>query len=260
MRKLKARFVARGYEQQEGVDFFETFAPVVEWTTVRFLFALSLIYDLKTLQVDYVAAFIQSEIDTEVFIEMPRGFTIPGKVLRLRKSLYGLKQSPRLHYTNLKTKLQNLGFTQSEIDPCLFVSDKVVVLLYVDDTLMFARDNSDLEAVVSGLRSQGMDLEKEEDVAGFLGVLVDRRSDGSIHLTQKGLIQRIIEALNIGHKPTTKTPTKLGVLGSDVDGEPAAATFSYPSVVGMLGYLQANSRPDITFAVSQCARFTHNPK
>jgi hypothetical protein len=93
-----------------------------------------------------------------------------------------------------------------------------------------------------------------------LGVHVDRLDDGSIKLTQKGLIQRIIDALNIDHLPSKQTPSALGVLGADKDGEPSNGTFSYASVVGMLGYLQANSRPDITYAVSQCARFTHAPK
>jgi len=260
LRKLKARFCARGYEQTEGIDYFETFAPVVEWTTVRFLLIMSLILGLHTTQVDYVAAFIQSDIDTEVYLEMPRGFSTPGKVLKLKKSLYGLKQSPRNHYQNLKSKLEDLGFVACESDPCLFVSDKVIALVYVDDTLFFARDPKDVDAAIAGLRDLGMDLQKEEDVAGFLGVHIDRRSDGSIKLTQKGLIKRIIDALNINHLPNKRTPAKLGVLAGDPEGEGPNGTFSYPSVLGMMGYLQANSRLDISFAVAQCARFAHSPK
>jgi Reverse transcriptase (RNA-dependent DNA polymerase) len=260
MRKLKARFCARGYEQTEGVDFTETFAPVVNWTTVRFLLMMSILLGLETRQVDYVAAFIQAEIDTEVYVEMPRGFAQPGKVLRLKKSLYGLKQSPRNHFQNLSSKLQALGFSSCDSDPCLFVSDKCICLVYVDDTLLYARSQSDIDDVVNGLRNLKMDLEEESDVAGFLGVLVDRRPDGSIHLLQKGLIQRILDALQIHHLPPKRTPAKLGVLSSDPEGDPPNGTFSYASVIGMLGYLQANSRPDLTYAVSQCARFTHSPK
>jgi len=260
MRKLKARFCARGYEQTEGVDFTETFAPVVNWTTVRFLLMMSILLGLETRQVDYVAAFVQADIDTEVYVEMPRGFSQPGKVLRLKKSLYGLKQSPRNHFQNLSSKLIALGFTSCESDPCLFVSPKCICLVYVDDTLLYARSQSDIDDVVNGLRNLSMDLEEESDVAGFLGVLVDRRPDGSIQLLQKGLIQRILDALQIHHLPPKRTPAKLGVLSSDPEGEPPNSTFSYASVIGMLGYLQANSRPDITFAVSQCARFTHSPK
>ena len=131
---------------------------------------MSLILGLHTAQVDYVAAFVQADIDTEVYVEMPKGFAQPGKVLRLKKSLYGLKQSSRNHYQNLKSKLEDLGFTTCDSDPCLFISDKVIALVYVDDTLLFARDPNDIDAVITGLRDRNMDLQKEEDMAGFLGV------------------------------------------------------------------------------------------
>ena len=131
----------------------------------------------------------------------------------------------------------------------------------VDDTLFYARDKNDIDVVISGLQRAGMDLEEESDVAGFLGVHIDRRDDGSILLSQKGLTQRIIEALNISHLPKKLTPARPGcVLGSDKDGDPPDGTFNYASVVGMLGYLHANSRPDISFAVAQAPCFTHAPR
>jgi Reverse transcriptase (RNA-dependent DNA polymerase) len=260
MRKLKARFCARGFEQTEGVDYDETYAPVVNWTTVRFLLMMSILLGLETRQVDYVAAFVQADIDMDVYVEMPRGFAQPGKVLKLMKSLYGLRQSPRNYFNHLSAKLTKLGFVPSDADPCLFVSDKCICLVYVDDTLFFARSQTDIDEIVQGLRNLNMDLEEESDVAGFLGVLIDRRPDGSIALLQQGLIARIIDALHISDLHPKRTPSALGVLAADKDGDPPNGTFNYASVVGMLGYLQANSRPDLTFAVAQCARFTHSPK
>ena len=260
MRKLKARFCARGFEQIEGIDYNETYAPVVNWTTVRFLLTMSILLGLETKQVDYVAAFVQSEIDTKVYVEMPRGFGQPGKVLKLRKSLYGLTQSPRNFFQHLQTRLHAIGFQSCDADPCLFVSDKCIILVYVDDTLLFARTKQDIDDVIADLRKQDLDLEEEDDVAGFLGILIDRRPDGSIVLLQEGLIQRVIDALHIDHLPNKRTPAQLGVLSTDPEGDPPNAHFNYASVLGMLGYLQANSRPDITFAVSQCARFSHSPK
>jgi hypothetical protein len=124
-----------------------------------------------------------------VFVEIPKGFAQDGKVLRLKKSLYGLKQSPRNHLKNLSSKLEALGFVGSEADPCLFVSDMVICLVYVDDTLFYARDTADIDSAIAGLRALGMELEEESDVAGFLGVHIERRPDGSIQLTQQGLIQ-----------------------------------------------------------------------
>ena len=125
MRKFKARFCARGDKQIEGVGFFDTYAPVVNWTTVRLMLILSLILQLSTKQVDYTAAFGHAPIDKDpdwnnmtdeqrtksgVFIDMPKGFREPGKVLKLKRSLYGLKQSPRNFFHHLKENLGKAGF------------------------------------------------------------------------------------------------------------------------------------------------------
>jgi hypothetical protein len=107
-----------------------------------------------------------------------------------------------------------------------------------------------------------MNLEEEDDVAGFLGVLIQRHPgpNPTIELLQTGLIHRIVDALQISHLPSKRTTAKLGVLGSDPEGDQPNSTFNYASVLGMMGYLQANSRPDISFAVSQCARFASSPR
>lgn len=106
-----------------------------------------------------------------------------------------------------------------------------------------------------------MDLEVEEEVAGFLGVHIERNPvDNTINLTQKGLIKRIVEALGVSNLPIKLTPAAAEPLIKDTHGELPEGTFSYSSVVGMLQYLQNHSRPDITFAVSQCARFVHSPR
>jgi hypothetical protein len=275
LKKLKARFCICGYRQQEGVDFFDTFALVVSWTTVRLLLILSLILNLETTQVDYMAAFLHAPIDKDpdwdslseeerqrhgVFMEMPRGFAEPGKVLKLKRSLYGLKQAPRDFFQHLKSKQEKVGFEQSDADQCLFISDKVICLVNVDDTLLFSPKQEYINEVLEQLKEEDMEVEVEDDVAGFLGVHIDRRSDGSIELTQTGLIDQIIKALGVEHLPGKRTPAEFGALPKDENGDPPQATYSYVSVVGMLQYLQGHSRLDITFAVSQCARYTQNPK
>ena len=277
VRKLKARFCVRGDKQIEGVDYFETFAPVVNWTTVRLMLILSIVLGLATRQVDYTAAFVHAPIDRDpgwddltpeeqerqgVYIDMPRGFSKPGKVLKLRRSLYGLKQSPRNFFQFLKGKLEDIGFKSAEdVDPCLFISPKVICLVYVDDTLFYSPKQEWIDEAIQQLRDEGMDLESEEDVAGFLGVHIERNeADGSVKLTQKGLIKRIVEALEIEHLYTKKTPATAKPLVLDEDGDPPDGSYNYASVVGMLQYLQAHSRPDITYAVSQCARFTHRTR
>ncbi|CAJ1969020.1 unnamed protein product [Cylindrotheca closterium] len=231
--------------------------------TVRLLLILSLVLGLETKQVDYTAAFTRAPIgDKEVFCEMPRGFAKEGKVLKLNKSLYGLKQSPVNFFNFIKGKLENAGFeSQEEVDPCLFISDKVICLVYVDNTLFFSPKEEYINEAIESLNSQGVAVEIEDSVAGFLGVHIKRdESNKTIKLKQKGLTERIIEALNIDHEPQKHTPPLKEPLGKDKNGDPANGSFSYASVIGMALYLCGHSRPDIQFALSQCARFIHRTK
>ena len=276
IRKLKARFCACGYRQIQNVDYFETYAPVVSWTTVRLLLILSIELGLATTQVDYTAAFVHAEVERPpnydtmspeeqrrqgVFCEMPKGFAKPGTVLRLKKSLYGLKNSPLQWFKFLSVKLEACGLRQmTEIDPCLFISDTVICLVYVDDTLFFAKNEADINTVLDTLRSMELTLEKEDDVAGFLGVHIRRdQASGEMELTQVGLTDRIIEALGVQNMEPVDVPAT-HILGKDQDGDPADCSFNYASVIGMLWYLYGHSRPDLGFAVSQAARFAFDPK
>ena len=155
-KKFKGRFCCRGDREIAGVHFDpdKIFAPVVSWTTVRLLLLLSAQLELATRQVDYVAAFVHSPIPlpknydnmspeeqkmSRTYVEMPRGFQKEGKVLRLNKALCGLKSAPIAFFTFLKGNLEAIGFKQAtDVDPCLFMSKKVICLVHVDDTLLYA--------------------------------------------------------------------------------------------------------------------------
>ena len=178
IRKLKARYCARGFEQQQGVDYFETFAPVVMWMTVRLLLIMSILMDLETKQIDYTAAFIHAPIDCEVYVEMPKGFNVPGYVWLLNTSLYGLAQSPRNFFLHTKKQLtEKLGFESTEVDPCLFISKDVIALIYCDDCLLFYKNKEAAERLTSKMKEENIDFREEDDVAGFLGVHIDRKTD-----------------------------------------------------------------------------------
>ncbi|GFH50753.1 hypothetical protein CTEN210_07229 [Chaetoceros tenuissimus] len=275
-RKLKARFCVRGDQQIEGVDFFDTFVPVVQWSTIRMMFILSLQLGLASVQVDYVSAFCQAPIDEVVHVDLPRGWQTlneyglhekfkPNHVLRLNRSCYGLRQSPKNFFNHLKKNLERSGLKQSVFDPCLFISDEVICVCYVDDCLFWAKDRAMIDAVIDKIKEK-MTLEVEDSVDGFLGIKVERKpnEDGveEIHLTQAGLINRVIVALGLDSESShgTKIPAEANKpLPKDSEGDPYYQGFNYPSVVGMMMYLCNNSRPDIAFAVHQCARHSFRP-
>ncbi|MCA1807772.1 MAG: Ty1/Copia family ribonuclease HI, partial [Actinobacteria bacterium] len=137
----------------------------------------------------------------------------------------------------------------------------VICLLYVDDTIFYAKNQAAIDKVLKYLREvKGLTLEEEQDAAGFLGVEIKKDPEnGRITMTQTGLIDRIIEALKIEDLDPVDTPA-IDVLGKDADGDPPDCSFNYPSVIGMMMYLYKHSRSDIGFAVSQCARFSYAPK
>jgi hypothetical protein len=136
----------------------------------------------------------------------------------------------------------------------------LICIVYVDDTLFFSTRQEYIDEMIVKLKKSGLSLEAEDDVSGFLGVLKERRGDGTILMTQPGLTDRIVKALKNDHLPPKRTPAKHGALGKDEGCEDAHGEYSYPSVIGMLGYLQGHSRSDTNFATSQCARFIHRTK
>ena len=263
LRKCKARFCVRGDMQIEGVDYFETYAPVVQWSTVRALLIMSLVLGLETVQIDFSNAFCQADIEEEIYVEMPKDFgDSKGRdmVLKLKKSLYGTKQAPRTWFLKLKQCLEMRGFHQSELDPCLFIHPDMVYIVYVDDSILIGRDRSKIEAMIADLSTE-LDLTCEGDLAAFLGIQISRSPlNGSMTLTQEGLITGVLNTTGLLHSHSATTPANKEALGSDSNGPPAQEHWDYRSVVGMLMYFASNSCPDIAFAAHQCACFSHCPK
>jgi hypothetical protein len=267
--KYKARYCCRGDMQTEGIDYFDTYAPVVQWSTVRLVLTLALKHGWATRQVDYTNAFAQADIQEEVYIEPPRGFSGQDgldKVLRLRKSLYGLKQAPKTFFDKLRAGLLERGFTQSHIDPCLFMKAGMICVVYVDDTILCGPDSAALEAEIKGLGVNNLEqrhafqLRNEGEIGDFLGIRIQKLGNEAFNLTQTGLIEKIISITGMQDCNSISTPTSKETLGSDRDGEAFNEKWKYSTVVGMLLYLSSNTRPDITFAVHQCARYSHAPK
>ena len=262
--KYKARLCLRGDTMVKGEDYTESFSPVVQWSSVRVMLILSIVHGLHTRQVDYVNAFAQADQPSNkiIYMEFPPGYTNPTDdcVLRLKKTLYGAVDSPLHFFRLLKSNLEACGFKQLEhIDPCVFVHPKMICLTYVDDCLWFSADEAAMDNLIARMK-QKMDLKIESnDVSSFLGIQFTRRGS-TIELKQTGLIDKVLAETGMKDCNSSEVPAAEKTLGKDPDGEAHEEHWSYASVVGMLLYLAGNSRPDICFAVHQCARFTHAPK
>ncbi len=272
VKKLKARLCVRG-DLQITDDAFDTYSPVVQWTTVRLLLILSIIFGFETKQVDFTLAFVQAKAEPGTYIEMPRMFEKEGYILELKRNLYGQRDSPIKFYEHLRAGLEERGFRASNFDPCLFYSDTVVILVYVDDCIQISRDAKHIDALIESLKSGKLPngnvgrkyfLDVEGDYAGFLGIDISKakESEGALELLQTGLIDRILAALSLDddYTNTRSEPASTTCLGKDENGPSRKEHWSYPSVIGMMLYLASNSRPDIAFAVNQCARFNHCAK
>jgi hypothetical protein len=267
--KFKARFCVQGDLQTEGVDYFETYAPVFQWSTVCMLLTLTLREGWATRQVDYTNAFAQAEMVETVYVEPPRLFgPRSGKdlVLLLLKSLYGLKQAPHTFYEKLCEGFIERGVEQSAIDPCLFMREGCICVVYVDDTIFAGPDADKLAAEIKSLgvssdeNQHSFQLRDEGEVGDFLGIRIQKQGAGKFLLTQTGLIEKTLKAAGMEDAHRVFTPASTTPIGADRDGALFNEDWEHVTVVGMLMYLPANTRPDIACAVHQAARHTHAPR
>jgi Reverse transcriptase (RNA-dependent DNA polymerase). len=201
---------------------------------------------------------------------MPKGYELDGHILELKRNLYGMSEAPMNFFNHLKQQLEKRGFQASAYDPCLFMNHKTgcIMLTYVDDCILFHRNEKVIDSTIDSLQNTKSGelatflIQVESDYAGFLGIDIHKRDDGTLELKQTGLIQRILRALNLHSDDVTTRlePASKEPLGKDENGPPRQESWSYPSLIGMLLYLSGNSRPELTFAVNQCARFNHCPR
>ena len=160
--RYKARLVAKGYSQVHGVDFNDVFSPIVKHSSIRVLLALVAMYDLELEQLDVKTAFLHGELEEQINMEQPHGFEVDGKedhVCLLKKSLYGLKQSPRQWYKRFDSFMLGHGYTRSMYDSCVYFrkltdGSFIYLLLYVDDMLIAAKNLSEIHILKMQLSSE----------------------------------------------------------------------------------------------------------
>ena len=207
--RYKARLVIKGFSQKKGVDYDQTFSPVVRNASVRTHLSIAAIERMHLLQFDISTAFLYGELDEELYMKQPEGFSDnTDKVCKLKRSLYGLKQAPRCWNRRFVTFLRSIGFRQSDADPCLFVlnvnSHKLLLALYVDDGIVAATDKLELLELAEKLKSEFKITVKPATY--FLGFEIDQQCDGSVKISQAAYTRKLLERFGMSECRSCVTP------------------------------------------------------
>ena len=169
LQKLKTRFCVKSFQQIEGVDYFETYSPVISWLTVCLVFTIFLLLNLQSIQVDYTEEFPQAPLTNDVYIKMPRGYRKNNKAYKLKRNLYGLKQAARNLFDHLKDKLIKQGFHQNQLDLCLFLNKEIMILVYVDSCIFFSPKKDNITIMLNKLWQDGLEIKPKHNMAVFFG-------------------------------------------------------------------------------------------
>lgn len=260
--RYKARLVARGFAQKAGIDYQETFCPVVRFETIRSLLSVAAKEKLLLAQFDVTTAFLNGNLDEEIYMKQPEGFADgSNNVCKLIKSLYGLKQAPRCWNETCTNFFLSQGLKESEADPCLYFrkSDgrKLLIALYVDDGIIAATHQEDIDTFLQAMSNQ-FDITRC-GFECFLGIQVKIMQDGSIFISQNGYLKKILERFKMDQAKPCSTPMERDLSGEDDDRE-LESCMLYQAAVGSLQYLSNGTRPDITFAVNSVSKYLKSPR
>lgn len=259
----KSRLVAKGYKQEFGRDYVDTFSPAIKSTTHRMVLDIAVSYSWPVKQLDVNNAFLQGTLTDEVYMEQPPGFIDtdrPDYVCRLHKAVYGLKQAPRAWYMELCSFLLSSGFKNSLADTSLFVlhygGHHIYLLVYVDDILVTGNTNTGIQRILT-LLAERFSVKDAEDLNYFLGIEAHRTSTG-LHLCRRKYILDLLHKYDMMNAKPVTTPMASSPKLSLTSGTALSDPTKYHRLIGSLQYLQF-TRLDIAYAVNHLSQFMHRP-
>jgi len=266
IKRWKARLVAKGYSQVEGLDFTETFAPVAKFSSIRILLSLAAANDWECHHMDVKTAFLNGDLEEEIYMEQPEGFVKAREehlVCKLQKTIYGLKQSPRAWNKKLHDELQQLGFSRCEADHSVYYkrdnAGVVFLLVYVDDIIIITDNAAAMQACKDALSSK-FTMTDLGETNHFLGMEVQRdRAARLIFLNQRTYIDSMLDRYGMSDCAPVRIPLSVGAKLPPVATEEKSFHSKYQSMVGSLMYLMVATRPDLGYAVGAVSQFAASP-
>ncbi|XP_048485493.1 uncharacterized protein LOC119691901 isoform X3 [Plutella xylostella] len=263
IQRYKARLVIKGFRQTKGVDYHEVYAPVVRYSSVRYLLGVAAKYNLRIHQMDTVTAFLQGDVEEEIFMCQPPNYEEGHMVCKLNKSLYGLKQASRQWNKKLNEALLQIGLTRSKVDPCIYyriVNDKNILFItvYVDDLMYFFNDEETASVVKLKLKEKFL-MKDMGEVKQCMGYKIKQCGD-EIHVSQTIYIEKILERFVMSDCNAVSTPCDPSVnLKKAESEEEILRNIPYQEAIGCLLYLSQGTRPDITYIVNTLSKFNNQP-
>lgn len=262
--RFKARLVAKGFTQSYGIDYQETFAPVAKLNTIRVLLSLAVNLDWALHQLDFKNAFLNGDSEEEVYMEIPSGLETRSninKVCKLKKSLYGLKQSPQAWFDRFTKAVKRNGFSQCQSDHTLFVKHSLegkvaIIIVYVDDIILTGDHEEELCKLKNFLAKE-FELKNLGNLKYFLGMEIARSKKGIAVSQRKYVLDLLKETGMLGCKPA-ETPMDHTIKLGRKEGSVPVDKGRYQRLVGKLIYL-SRTRPDIGFSVSVVSQFMNDP-
>jgi hypothetical protein len=252
IKSYKAKLNLHSGKQIYGMNYFETYAPVVTWFAIRLMIIFGIIFYWAIRQVNFVMAYPQAPIEMDIYMELPQGIQTAHRnskdhVLNLEKIIYGQKQAGRVWNSFLMDKLLSIGFTTSLINDCVFFCNDIIFMVYVDYGIFMGNDDLlKLQEAIKDIQDLGLNIEDQGHPADYVGVNIKKLQDGSYEFTQRTLIDSIISDVGLKDAKVEPVPAKVSLqLHAFKDKPPFNLDFNYRSAVGKLNYLAQTTRPDI---------------